>query len=130
MKSLVSKVVMSAAVLMAGFTTAAAQNDFYTNVHMDGQNASERTIYKYDGYLTPHLKYDYTYNADNKMSSRTAYLWLDAHNEWIPYYRIDYTYENGKVNMKYGVWDAMSGNFSKYKEHASYEATGDNDPQW
>lgn len=130
MKGFVSKMLVTVAVLFAGFNTASAQSDFYTNIDLDGQTVTGRTIYKYDGYLTPHLKYDYTYDNQRRMSSRTAYLWLDVMNEWVPYYRIDYSYTDGMVNMKYGVWDKRTNDFDKFKEEGSYEATGNNHPQW
>lgn len=130
MKGLVSKMWMAVAVLFAGVITASAQNDYYTNIDMDGQTVTGRTVYKYDGYLMPHLKYNYTYDDQNRMSSRTAYLWLDVMNKWIPYYRIDYSYTNGMVNMKYGVWDRRTNDFDKFKEENSYKATNNNQPQW
>ncbi len=79
-----------------------------TNVYTKKLDSIVR--YKYDdinNQLLPYSLYEYTYDANNNLTSEIYSLWDTSTNSWINYYKYEYTYDanNNVTSEIYSEWD-------------------------
>lgn len=110
-------------------TQAMAQNNFITNEEVKNNLVVSRTIYKQDGnYLHNHMHYEFTYDEQNRLISKTASKWDGTVDKWIPYFQMTYRYEVNEVIMSYARWNESQETFSKDKKETVYELNENNIP--
>lgn len=110
-------------------TQAMAQNNFITNEEVKNNLVVSRTIYKQDGnYLHNHMRYEFTYDEQNRLISKTASKWDGTVDKWIPYFQMTYRYEANEVIMSYARWSESQETFSKDKKETVYELNENNIP--
>lgn len=88
------RMIVLVAMVFAGIanTTVKAQgNNFITNEEKVDELVVSKVIYRLDGSLYRHMKYDFTYDDQKRMSSKEAFKWDASTEKWIPYFKIDYT---------------------------------------
>ena len=103
-------------------TQAMAQNNFITNEEVKNNLVVSRTIYKQDGnYLHNHMRYEFAYDEQNRLISKTASKWDGTVDKWIPYFQMTYRYEANEVIMSYARWNESQETFSKDKKETVYE---------
>lgn len=108
-------------------TQAMAQNNFITNEEVKNNLVVSRTIYKQDGnYLHNHMHYEFTYDEQNRLISKTASKWNGTVDKWIPYFQMTYRYEVNEVIMSYTRWNESQETFSKDKKETVYELNENN----
>lgn len=110
-------------------TQAMAQNNFITNEEVKNNLVVSRIIYKQDGnYLHNHMHYEFTYDEQNRLISKTASKWDGTVDKWIPYFQMTYRYEVNEVIMSYARWNESQETFSKDKKETVYELNENNIP--
>lgn len=106
-----------------------AQDNFITNEEVKNDLVVAKTIFKQDGaYLYKHMRYEFTYDAENRMLSKTASKWNSAKEEWTPYFKMTYNYEGNEIIMFYGRWNASHKAFDKDVQKSIYEMNSQNMP--
>lgn len=106
-----------------------AQDNFITNEEVKNDLVVSKTIFKQDGaYLYKHMRYEFTYDAENRMLSKTASKWNSAKEEWMPYFKMTYNYEGTEIIMSYGRWNASHKAFDKDIQKSIYEMNSQNMP--
>ena len=106
-----------------------AQDNFITNEEVKNDLVVAKTIFKQDGaYLYKHMRYEFTYDAENRMLSKTASKWNSAKEEWTPYFKMTYNYEGNEIIMSYGRWNASHKAFDKDVQKSIYEMNSQNMP--
>ena len=70
--------------------------------------------------LTPHLKYDYAYNADGKLTSRLTYRWDATSSKWTLAARHDYDLANDKYSVEYSRYNPVANRFDLPVEKMVY----------
>ena len=78
--NLISKAVVMLAVVMASvmnfFASASNPTQYVKNEEMTGELITAKTIFKNeDGHLFRHLRYTYTYDNENRVTSKEASKW-------------------------------------------------------
>lgn len=127
----VFKALAFAAISLASIlsTEVKAQDNFITNEEVKNNLVVSRTIYKQDGnYLHNHLHYEFTYDDQNRLTSKTATKWDGAMDKWIPYFQMTYRYEADEIIMSYARWDESHENFSKDMKQTVYQLDENNVP--
>ena len=86
--NLISKAVVMLAVVMASvmnFSASASNpNQYVKNEEMTGELITARTIFKNeDGHLFRHLRYTYTYDTENRVTSKEAAKWDSTQEAWV-----------------------------------------------
>lgn len=106
-----------------------AQDNFITNEEVKNDLVVAKTIFKQDGaYLYKHMRYEFTYDAESRMLSKTASKWNSAKEEWTPYFKMTYNYEGNEIIMSYGRWNASHKAFDKDVQKSIYEMNSQNMP--
>ena len=129
--NLISKAVVMVAVVMASVMnfSASASNptQYVKNEEMTGELMTAKTIFKNeDGHLYRHLRYTYTYNTENRVTSKEASKWDSSKEAWVPYFKMNVSYANNEVELSYARWNSKSNAYDNNIEKTVYEMNDDN----
>ena len=129
--NLISKAVVMLAVVMASvmnFSASASNpNQYVKNEEMTGELITARTIFKNeDGHLFRHLRYTYTYDNENRVTSKEASKWDSSQEAWVPYFKMDVSYTNSEVELSYARWNSKSNAYDSSIKKTVYEMNDDN----
>ena len=129
--NLISKAVVMLAVVMASVMnfSASASNptQYVKNEEMTGELVTARTIFKNeDGHLFRHLRYTYTYDNENRVTSKEASKWDSSQEAWVPYFKMDVSYANNEVELNYARWNSKSNAYDSNIKKTVYEMNDDN----
>ena len=127
--NLISKAVVMVAVVMASVMSANAGNpvDYVKNDEMNGELLVAKTIFKNEsGYLFRHLRYTYTYDNENRVTSKEASKWDSSKETWVPYFKMDVSYANNEVELSYARWNSKSNAYDSNVEKTVYELNDSN----
>ena len=113
--NLISKAVVMLAVVMASVMNFSA-------------SASNPTQYvkNEDGRLYRHLRYTYTYDTENRVTSKEASKWDSSKEAWVPYFKMDVFYANNEVELSYARWNSKSNAYDSSIKKTVYEMNDDN----
>ena len=129
--NLISKAVVMLAVVMASVMnfSASASNptQYVKNEEMTGELMTAKTIFKNeDGHLFRHLRYTYTYDNENRVTSKEASKWDSSKEAWVPYFKMDVSYANNEVELNYARWNSKSNAYDSNVEKTVYELNDSN----
>ena len=129
--NLISKAVVMLAVVMASVMnfSASASNptQYVKNEEMTGALMTAKTIFKNeDGRLYRHLRYTYTYDTENRVTSKEASKWDSSKEAWVPYFKMDVFYANNEVELSYARWNSKSNAYDSSIKKTVYEMNDDN----
>ena len=113
--NLISKAVVMMVVVMASVMNFSA-------------SASNPTQYvkNEDGHLFRHLRYTYTYDNENRVTSKEASKWDSSKETWVPYFKMDVSYANNEVELSYARWNSKSNAYDSNVEKTVYELNDSN----
>ena len=92
------------AMVVAGIANTelkAQDNNFITNEEKVDDLVVSKVIYRLDGSLYRHMKYDFTYDDQKRVTAKEAFKWDSSTEKWIPYFKIDYTYSSNEMPIAY-----------------------------
>lgn len=129
--NLISKAVVMLAVVMASVMNFSANasnpTQYVKNEEMTGELMTAKTIFKNeDGHLFRHLRYTYTYDNENRVTSKEASKWDSSKEAWVPYFKMDVSYTNNEVELSYARWNSKSNAYDSSIEKTVYEMNDDN----
>ena len=124
--NLISKAVVMLAVVMASVMNFSANasnpTQYVKNEEMTGELMTAKTIFKNeDGHLFRHLRYTYTYDNENRVTSKEASKWDSSKEAWVPYFKMDVSYANNEVELSYARWNSKSNAYDSNIEKTVYE---------
>ena len=124
--NLISKAVVMASVM--NFSASASNPTQYVkNEEMTGELMTAKTIFKNeDGHLFRHLRYTYTYDNENRVTSKEASKWDSSKETWVPYFKMDVSYANNEVELSYARWNSKSNAYDSNVEKTVYELNDSN----
>lgn len=85
------RMIVLVAMVFAGISNAtvkAQNNNFITNEETVGDLVVSKVIYRLDGSLYRHMKYDFTYDDQKRMATKEAFKWDASTDKWLPYFKI------------------------------------------
>ncbi|WP_455584114.1 DUF3836 domain-containing protein [Bacteroides sp.] len=113
---------------MANAELKAQDTNFVTNEVKEGDLVTSKVIYRMDGALYRHMKYDFSYDDQKRMTAKEAFKWDGNHDEWVPYFKITYQYANNEITMEYARWNERRRAYIDSVEKSVYELNADNMP--
>lgn len=100
--------IASALFLLVSLAASARSYDgqlIYNPIQENGVTVGQ-TVYKMNGNtLTHYMKYNYKYDADQRMTESETLKWNEKKQDWVKELRIDYTYDGKTVTTHYHKWD-------------------------
>ena len=123
------RMMVLAVIIIAGAMSATvkAQNsNFVTNEEVVNNQVVSKVIYKLDGYLYNHMKYDFTYDAENRVASKEALKWDGSKEAWMPSYKINYSYTGNEMTLAYSRWSKDNKSYENVSEESTYRMDDNN----
>ena len=71
--------------------------------------------------LRPHLKYQYDYDNEGRLLTRTTQLWNGDLADWQPTCQLSYTYLPGQNIVECSYWDSLGQSFEHPQSKVVYE---------
>lgn len=106
---------------------ASNPTQYVKNEEMTGELMTAKTIFKNeDGRLYRHLRYAYTYDTENRVTSKEASKWDSSKEAWVPYFKMDVFYANNEVELSYARWNSKSNAYDSSIKKTIYEMNDDN----
>ena len=85
----------------------AQENNFITNEEVKNELVVAKTIFKQDGaQLYRHIRYEYSYDDQKRLTCKEASKWDGVKDEWVPYFKMTYQYGNDEITMSYARWNS------------------------
>ena len=119
------------AMVVAGIANTemkAQDNNFITNEEKVDDLVVSKVIYRLDGSLYRHMKYDFTYDDQKRVTAKEAFKWDSSTEKWIPYFKIDYTYSSNEITLVYARWNNSHRAYDDSVEKSVYELNDANMP--
>lgn len=118
---------ITTASILSMFMNMSAVNDNSNNFvyNADVQNGTVHSIYAYtssmDGkVLNAKTKYDYSYDAMNRVQCKTKYVCRCG--EWVLDSKVNFTYHDEETSIDYQVWNGKD--FDPVSERTVYQSLG------
>lgn len=115
-------------VSVLSFEVKAQEAKFVTNEVKVGDVVTSKVIYRLDGTLFRHMKYDFTYDNQRRMTAKEAFKWNAASEKWIPYFKINYTYTDNEITLEYARWNEGHKAYDLSVEKSVYDLNDANMP--
>lgn len=107
----------------------AQENNFITNEEVKNELVVAKTIFKQDGaQLYRHIRYEYSYDDQKRLTCKEASKWDGAKDEWTPYFKMTYQYGNDEITMSYARWNESHKAYDKDMKKSVYELNDENMP--
>lgn len=106
----------------------AQESNFVTNEVKEGDLVTSKVIYRMDGSLHRHMKYDFSYDNQNRITGKEAFKWDGSHEKWVPYFKITYLYGGSEITMEYARWNERRKAYIDSVEKTVYEMNEQNMP--
>lgn len=107
----------------------AQDNNFITNEEVKNEMVVAKTIFRKDGaQLYRHIRYEFTYDDQKHLTAKEASKWDATREEWMPYFKMAYQYNNDEITMSYARWNASHKAFDSDVKKTVYELSDDNMP--
>lgn len=71
-------------------------------------------------YLIPHLKYEFTYNSENKVVKKEAFRWNIPKQIWEQNFHLKYSYQDNLLIIEYAHWEPQKKRYTPYTKKATY----------
>lgn len=68
-----------------------------------------------------HLRYTYSYDNENRVTSKEAAKWDSEKEAWVPYFKLNVAYNDNEVALSYGRWNVKSSAYDSKMETSVYE---------
>lgn len=105
---IIKKIALTIILFVSSFSVFANSNDgnlIYNSEVVNGIKIGE-TVYKTDGSsLINYMKYNYKYDANNRMIENESLKWDGLENAWTKNLCIKYIYEGKTITTNYYKWN-------------------------
>lgn len=120
-------VTSSLTAVLAG--TDNGKNKFAYNERInEQQQMTEQTVYTVTGdgrYLKNHLKYEYTYDEEGRVSLKEVLRWNEVEQAFERHYCIRFGYDGGDVRMELALWNKEKQAYTETKAMSLYRTDND-----
>lgn len=120
---------ITAATILALTTNASVNGKYVYNIECNNNVVSSQTVYTQDmsgKYLTQKLKYNFTYDAEKRLTSKETLRWNAESGKWENYKVQNYTYGTEGYSVELAYWNKTTQQYSDVMQKCEYSVIGDN----
>lgn len=116
MKALVVSVVFA----LTSVVNAVSNNNlegFAYNTEMNEGRVKTETVFKVENrkYLHNHLQYNYSYNAEGRISAKEVLKWSKENQRFEKQYCLNFSYDGTDINVEYVAWNSKMNAYADVK---------------
>ena len=101
---------------------------FYFNNFGTKELAASREVYEMDAagkYLTRKYRYDFTYDAQNRVVEKQISKWDIWNGEWQKIQKLNFAYASESITIELSYWNRVSESFDEVSEKSVYGVDAD-----
>ena len=122
MKTLVVLVVFA----LTSVVNAVSNNNlegFAYNPEMNEGRVKTETVFKVENrkYLHNHLQYNYSYNAEERISAKEVLKWSKENQRFEKQYCLNFSYDGTDINVEYVAWNSKMNAYADVKAKTVYQ---------
>jgi hypothetical protein len=121
---------ITAATILALTTNAGINGKYVYNTECDNNNVvTSQTVYNtdYSGrYLTNKLKYNFTYDEQNRLTGKETLRWNAEEGQWVNESMMNYTYNAEGYSVELAYWNKNVKLYSDAREKCEYTLVDNN----
>ena len=122
MKTLVVLVVFA----LTSVVNAVSNNNlegFAYNTEMKEGRVKTETVFKVENrkYLHNHLQYNYSYNAEERISAKEVLKWSKENQRFEKQYCLNFSYDGTDINVEYVAWNSKMNAYADVKAKTVYQ---------
>lgn len=122
MKALVVSVVFA----LTSAVNAVSNNNlegFAYNTEMNEGRVKTETVFKVENrkYLYNHLQYNYSYNAEGRISAKEVLKWSKENQRFEKQYCLNFSYDGTDINVEYVAWNSKMNAYADVKAKTVYQ---------
>lgn len=122
MKTLVVSVVFA----LTSVVNAVSNNNlkgFAYNTEMNEGRVKTETVFKVENrkYLHNHLQYNYSYNAEGRISAKEVLKWSKENQRFEKQYCLNFSYDGTDINVEYVAWNSKMNAYADVKAKTVYQ---------
>ena len=95
----------------------------------DIENGTVKTMYVYDtsnDVIANKLCYAFDYDAEGRLTEKTAYRWSAQKNDYVPAYRLMFSYNSLGYEVSHSKWNKTTDTWNDVMEKSVYSFEMDN----
>lgn len=122
------EIITVATILLASLNTLNDDRGFVYNTEGSEDVVTATVIYKKSEsgkYLSHHLKYNYTYDEQQRLVKKEALRWSSLSEKWEKSYCLNYEYDSFGYSIEYALWDKYESDYSDVIAKQTYDETID-----
>lgn len=115
--------IITAATIMAMYLNSAVSTISQYAYNADIENGQVKTMYvmnKNGNSLSGKLKYSYTYDAEGRLTSKTASRYNSLTGKYVPAFRLDFSYTSDGYAVEKRAWDSSRKSFGRPDSRTEY----------
>ncbi|MCD8081439.1 MAG: DUF3836 domain-containing protein [Bacteroides sp.] len=108
--------------------TLPAANPFVYNTE-SREAGTTQIVYKTDAtgkYLTPHLKYNFSYDKQNRMQQKEVLRWDSNSGMWVNQHTLSFLYEKNGYSIVSATWNADENVYNLISLKTTYTLDSEN----
>ncbi len=113
-----------ATILLSSLNMHNNNEGFAYNVELVDNAVTSQVVYKSinDGkYLSHHLKYNYTYDEQNRLTKKEVLKWDTFSESWERSHCLYYTYDMFGFTLAYALWDTEKTDYTRIVAKQVYD---------
>ncbi|WP_373732047.1 DUF3836 domain-containing protein [Bacteroides heparinolyticus] len=106
--------ITAATIFLASLNVSQKDCDFAYNVETTDHAVTSQVVYKKDEgkYLSHHLKYNYTYDAQQRLKKKEVLKWNSLSGKWEQSHCLNYVYDMLGYSIEYALWNEKVGGYT------------------
>jgi hypothetical protein len=115
--------IITAATILALYMSPVSNNHskFLYNADVENGRVNTMCVYeKNDCKLNAKLQYKFTYDSQDRLTSKEAYRWNSKKQVWQKAYVYTYTYANNNIEIDQSMWNEEANSYNSPCEKSIY----------
>ena len=123
MKTLVMTTIFVMTAVVNAFSANIQQKFAYNTITNDTQQVETQMVYKVEEgkYLHNHLQYNYSYNAEGRISAKEVLKWSKENQRFEKQYCLNFSYDGTDINVEYVAWNSKMNAYADVKAKTVYQ---------
>lgn len=118
------EMITAATILLASLNASNNGSGYVYNTEDSEDVVTATVVYKKSEsgkYLSRHLKYNYTYDEQQRLVKKEAFKWNTYSEEWEKSHCLNYAYNASGYSIEYALWDKSESDYVNVVAKQTYD---------
>lgn len=118
------EIITVAAILCASLNAFDNGSEYVYNTESSANGVTSKVVYKKSEngkYLSHHLKYNYTYDEQQRLVKKEALRWNLYSEKWENSHCLNYIYDASGYSIEYALWNRAESGYTEVVSKQTYD---------